>query len=1174
MSVREEVVWLYRRIFGREPESEQVIDVHISARKTLDDIRQAFIDSEEFRTLYPQKQLHPPRRTRQDASESQTAVDAPIDLVDAMLSVLDGEGDHLAEGLEPPAPRTKEAGDLLARLGVARLFQASDEILEGRRLSLIPIVLALLHHAAHEATANGLPQQARASIERLQAHQPNDIAIRTWLASVLDNPVSYGRVIELYEPILPELLKHPESYAPYFRFLLTAALNLGRIDLVHAVAGSRPKRVAHSEAAADAAYNRAGDLVAAGVSAEELNAASDPIVGELAAAMLTLDEYGMLRKIASIESATGATVSKETTRLVLVLAKVAHSNGWSRPFRESLRLASRTLKCENFEALRELWNELELPEEGFEAFILAAASRRPPEDDCAGDVADDPAREILFAHLDLDSPDTPALDDALASFSRAPTMEAARRVWSVAYLTAHHDDVARCAPASRDRSSTASRSRAVVHAPPKRGNETPLWILMPWLKGADRILRVLAAYVGEATIVLSIGGDGAPTDLRRASALLLADDVHLLSRPVVSWGAQQGGFHNFVEVMEAFLAAAPSAAWLQTVCDRSYPLMNLQRFRQWIGNTRHLGLRFGFGPPSWKHEWPDDIVASIASRYHSALDEVFRTGLSKEFLELATKSKIYGDNDNRLYPSIFNFTDEPQLVDPHSWHRYMISSLEVDVRWMSFARLQGLVDVSTEERTTYTRRHHPMVTKWVQDVLSKYDLRVGSNWGCMSHHFVSSALSHPGLPELFSALDLGFAPEMNFFDTIGASLKLDSDFAHLHHVFAANEALDIETPPACVSADRDEFFFVRKTNPATGAGLIRFFADRIFEDDAGETLHWIVPYGSARSAEGDPRPVLDTHLLDRLAGCRVRIRDLFGRTGVSGRFMADGRVVDFDETNLASWCFEDGTLRVVYAKQEWGTKAYGKIGGSARALTLAPQELVAIFNQWSAFLEFDLEDLVSDKDVKCLACCPKFEVFLQPAQWIGAGKSDTALLAALSDAAESDFPTPTIEANGVIHEIRDSSQGLVALASLDGLPTLLSMTGFSQADGRAMLEFERAGDIEASAWDEARPGPTSFEPLEPSGVVGRWTMTTLYDNYEVDLREDHWICDEQAVVIGRWVVRPDGLQIFGLSGLVIGLADHFRLRRGKWRVSGWGWRNMKDSVTFSLTQSCESPRRP
>ena len=1071
-----------------------------------------------------------------------------LDDVQTFNAVLTGKADNLGEGFTPLEPRTPEAEDFLAALTIERLYLAADEMLEGRHEPLRRTVEALLEHLGHQESVQGRPALALRAIERLHSLRPDHVGIRMWLAGALGESGDPNRIVELYEPLLAGLVESPESYSPYFPSLVAAAARARRIDVLATLAASLPFTRIHADMRIDVASRRGVDLRDAGIEVTELRAMSGRFGDALASAMLALDEYSLLEKIQLCGTAIEeAGVPEIAIRHALVLSKLAWTNGWSRAYRESLHLAARLGSVgTSKDALEKAWHGVGLPSAGFAPFGLVVNNEK-----------------------DGASAARHAFEEASQSFERNPCLETAERVWDAAYQAGGFAKLAYFAPSTTAFSGPGGLARTLVYAEKSAGGGAPLWVLVPWLKGADRLLRVLAAYVGHATTVVTVGGDGVPSDLNRLSNLLLTDRAHILSRPVVSWGGQRGVHYNMFEVLDVFLEQAPSEAWLQIACDKSYPTLPLQRIALRAATNKVRLQQSGTGPPSWDKEWPQDVVQTLPQRYHSALEEGFRTGLAKEFAELATKSPYYGDNDSRLYPTIFNFSPQAVSADSSSWHNYMVSGFEVDVRWMSFARLQAFVDVSTETRTTFARRHHPTVTKWVHQVLSKYDLRTGSPWVFISHNYVKTALNHPDFPELYSALDLGFAPEMNFFDTVAASFDLADDFHHTYHVFPGQSADDAQLPAACVSADRDGLAFIRKTDPETGAELLRLFPQPLFAPDSVDTLHWVTAYGPARAEDYDPRPRLDARLVDRLSGARVCIRDLLGRVRKDARFMPDGRIVDVEGSGqLAGWTFSDNVLTVAYADPAKGVKSYSSIGGGPRSLTLAPAEIVYVGNGWGTFLDFNLEDLHSDPAVVNIAHIAYEAALGVRGQWIGAGLADTSLLAALSDPERSSFPTPTIQVDGCIHEFRTSDAGLLALATLDGMPSLLTVKGFAQTRSKCVLELERAGEAELSAWrDFASTEPVQNSAFTPDDIAGLWTLTTLYGEHALTFHAENWIVDATGAIAGRWFAREDGVQLVGLPGLVFGLADQFRLNRGAWRLSGWAWLNMKDAVTFSLSRS-------
>lgn len=1068
---------------------------------------------------------------------------------EAFKAVLAGKVEKLEEGFEPLAPRTPAAAQFLELLTLDELYRAAKEILAGRHTSLGPPVEALLEHYGHHALVAGRTSEALPAIEYLQRLRPDDIGVRVWLAGALGTDGDPDRIVELFAPLIPSLIENPESYAPYFRTIVTAAVSARRIDVLVALGQNPPVSRLHADTMIDIAFRRGFDLRDAGVDAAELRAIVGSLGDALAGAMTALDEYSFMQAVDTAEAEIGgASLYEGALRHAFILAKLAWANGWSRAFRKSLAAAARIAAAGGGAGTMEgVWQAVGLPRTGFEAFAILTK-----------DEGQDRRSASQTQHT------------LLSAFNDMPSLEVAERVWEAAYAATAFESLARFSPSTLLPTDPASRVRALHHARKGEGAAVPIWILVPWLKGADRLLRVLAAYAGQATTVVTVGGDGAPPDLDRLSVLLLADGMHILSRPVVSWGGQRGVHYNMFEVLDAFADTAPADAWLQIACDRSYPTLPLQRVALRTASRTVRLQQVGAGPPAWHKEWPEEVLATLPQRYHAALEEGFRTGLPTEYLRLATKSPYYGDNDSRLYPSIFNFSSQPLLADASSWHNYMVSGFEVDVRWMSFARLQAFVDVSTETRTTFSRRNHPTVTKWVHQVLSKYDLRTGSPWVYISRNFVKTVFEHPDFPELYSALDLGFAPEMNFFDTAAASFNLFDDFHHTYHVFGEQAAHDSELAAACISSDRDGLTFIRKTDPDGGAQLLRFFADRIFENDSVETLHWAVKLGPGEArGDVDPRPALDGALVDRLTGAAVCIRDFLGRMREQARFMPHGVIQGDNGGALASWTFDDGVLQVAYDDPVKGVKRYKSVGGDAKVLTLAPAELVSVGNRWSAFLDFDLQDVGNDPSVTEIARC-SYQAMVQVfTTWAGAGQADAGLLAALSDEDMSNFPTPTIRAEGCIHELRASSRGPLALASLDGFPTLLAVTGFAWANSATVLEFERARDEDVAAWaqGEGEDNIVRDDVLRLADLVGAWTLTTLYGVQSLNLLADNWIHGETGQIVGRWIARADGVQFFGLPGLVFGLADQVRLTRGVWRLSGWGWLNMKDSVTFSLKRS-------
>jgi hypothetical protein len=57
MLSREDVVYAYRLLLGREPESEDVLDIHARNASSLAGLREAFIASSEFQSKLGHAQI-------------------------------------------------------------------------------------------------------------------------------------------------------------------------------------------------------------------------------------------------------------------------------------------------------------------------------------------------------------------------------------------------------------------------------------------------------------------------------------------------------------------------------------------------------------------------------------------------------------------------------------------------------------------------------------------------------------------------------------------------------------------------------------------------------------------------------------------------------------------------------------------------------------------------------------------------------------------------------------------------------------------------------------------------------------------------------------------------------------------------------------------------------------
>jgi hypothetical protein len=202
-------------------------------------------------------------------------------------------------------------------------------------------------------------------------------------------------------------------------------------------------------------------------------------------------------------------------------------------------------------------------------------------------------------------------------------------------------------------------------------------------------------------------------------------------------------------------------------------------------------------------------------------------------------------------------------------------------------------------------------------------------------------------------------------------------------------------------------------------------------------------------------------------------------------------------------------------------------------------------------------------DVQALGSDRATAVLVQPTTWIGAAAPEPAILAAFADPNKSDLPTPTVAANGGVFEIRELDGNVGILCSLDGFPTLLQVAGFAEAGQRTAVHLKPASAHFAKLWADARPAAL-IGSLARTAIAGVWHLDVLEGRTAVVLSEDGYVRGQEAQNLGRWLLRSDGLQLLGLDQVRFGLATALRLQDGAWTLSGWGWRNFKEVISFSL----------
>ncbi|WP_293971141.1 hypothetical protein [Sphingomonas sp.] len=918
--------------------------------------------------------------------------------------------------------------------------------------------------------------------------------------------------------------------------IIQAACSLGRFDLLTRLAlrlADKPEHWHVTKETASLLHHLT--LIAEWPAATTIlhKASSDGHRG-FAEIISATSEVRFLRALDKIDISSSTWLS----HIVLLIA-LARQLRWHAGFRRAQYLLICGITPDRLAELPQLWQALDLPMTALPS-IKAHVSRK-----WRGPELDEDWRRCLNI------------------FREDPTIETAQVVWQTADLHGRTGPLLVAAPLSgAARSALAGRMAATIPA-----NASPIWIYMTWREGADQLIGAVCGYLDvNSRITISVGGDGGSADLQRASAALLATRLYMFARPVVTWGGAKLFFQNLLPVVEAFNEQTVGTAWLSIVCDRSFPLHGIAHFAHRLAD-KHIMSRPGLldAPHSWHREWEDEIVQTLPARLSSALNELFSRGTAKHLIDLVgPDSSYFPPNDFRLNQCHVNFGGSPRAVQGEkrfAAQSYAISAYNVDFRWMSVARLAEFVDVGTEVGTTFARALHPWIVEWIHETLKPLNTRIGEPFFVADRRYTMHLLANPDRFRLFAAMSFGMGPEMNFFDTYAWSNDLVDHFLHL---FARQpmEEVDSKLLDAVLEdADSTGHQYVRKAVRDPYDQLLNTLARRLIDDAGWSDIYWAIPGPKVTTMPDQILPALDAHLMDVLVGLPLVVRDLLGRRVQKGSLTPDGEVRG-PEGTYGRWRYAEGWLLIDFDDPQLGTKRYTGIGANATTLTLVPDEIVDVYNGWSAFLDFDLAAI--DVSERIIVQLNPDTIIGHDLLWIGGTQQEACLLAAFADLGRS-VPTPTLRYAGRALEFRSGSRGSLLLATVNGWPALLRLRGAAHANGRTVIQTSSADDEDHESWASAQGIQPSYT-LSTLDLRGRWKAETFSGQHLIELRNDGSIRDEEGVVLGRWLAREGSLTLVGLDKLRIAVATQFQVFDGLWRLTGWARPNLQETLSFSLSQ--------
>jgi hypothetical protein len=1087
---------------------------------------------------------------------------------------------------EITVPNSPQSKQLLNQIGLDVIIRCSDEILLQHDSAAFEVLLPLLHTAANDAKASGR-LDAQSLFERILRHVESDHNVRAVLASYAAESQDHSQVYSLIHPALPRLLSSPDLFSPILGIFCLAAFERGDIPSAAATYAAIGGLGHHQVAGNETIIKIAERIELINQLAEPMwttgTSNGDPDAEALLRAVRALDENAMLAYLTEALEATRKRRASSDVGLswAATSGAIAAKEGWGRPYR---------VACQLLAAFTAYGGDPKPLDEALQRSSLSNALLHPLIKLAARIAKEDEVERNMFDNLQALSPmkkDNRVINDpaqmlqiALGTFSTDGSIAAARSVWSAAYDAAEFEPLVRYAPgddaigdADADLISNYVSAAASVYRPPEindAGQE--VWFYITWHSGIERLFRLYASLHRErTTCVVSIGGGRPLRDHALLSVLALVGNVHLLYRPAVSWGGQKLFFYNVFEALEAFNSRCENTAVFQVICSQTFPLIGPIAFANLmsIPGHREVFAQSGYSipPPAWHQEWPPETVEDLVQHFDEGLDQVFTTADAASFTRLATFPMIYGPGDFRLNMSAFNFSPDVQTLDPtfkSANQDYMISGHAADLRWMSFGRLTEFIDVMTETGKTISRRFHPRVAHWIHSVLSKHQLRTGDPFVMMSYRFVNEVLKNPACTELFAAMDRGFAPEMNFFDTICYTPEYDLRFDLLHQYYrsATNIANEADIGPASFAADVQNRIFMRKMVPDVSAPFIANFAARIAEENPPGDYCLVTACQASDIKPCLPGCVTDL-LKNRLSGLPLRMRNLLGVPQFQGFFQADGRLThDNGADSPGTWRFIDDALEIAFP---WGVKRYQQLASDGRRLILPPSEIVSARNAWSLFLEIELADLAKawEEPSAIVAARATAEAFEE--KWIGGPSMISSVLAAFEIHPPHDYPVPIAQHVVRVCDIRCYGDEQLVLLNVDGFPSLRRLDHISFSNARIVWAFQRGTTSSFLNWPKATSADLDIS-LCREAIAGSYQVELMEGPQVMTLTADGQLLEESGTAVGRWLASVGSLWLFGMPKLPIACATQFTFARGRWTISGWGHSTLKNIATFRAKQ--------
>ncbi len=258
------------------------------------------------------------------------------------------------------------------------------------------------------------------------------------------------------------------------------------------------------------------------------------------------------------------------------------------------------------------------------------------------------------------------------------------------------------------------------------------------------------------------------------------------------------------------------------------------------------------------------------------------------------------------------------------------------------------------------------------------------------------------------------------------------------------------------------------------------------------------------------------------------------------RIFHDGTVKDLGDAPFGGWRIEGMDFVLVFP---WGEKRYRRCSAIPGKLIMPPSEVASASNDWGIFVEIYLGDESASVENGCLDFTLPSDLLSTERTWFAAYSEHATLLSALEPNVDHEYP-PAVE------QMQASAQSFGSLE--------LSSVTFAASKCAVVLHDAGLG--------AAATGVDNLSiTLTARDLIGRARVKTLDVDVSINFCENGRLLDDNGEHVGDWRVRAGAVWLSGMKGVRLACGRQFTKHQGNWCISGWGWKDFKSTISFSVT---------